>query len=149
MARSDVTTVEDYLAGLPRERCEVVAIVRDAINRQLPPGYEERMNWGMISWEVPLSRYPGTYNRQPLSFVALAAQKNHYALYLMCVYADSPVESELRRAYADAGKKLDLGKSCLRFKRLEELLLDEVVRIVAATPVETHIARHEAGRVRN
>ena len=67
----------------------------------------------------------------------------------MCVYADSPVEAELRQAYANAGKRLDMGKSCLRFKRLEDLLLPEVVRIVAATPVETHIARHEAGRVRH
>ena len=149
MPRSDAAPVEAYLAGLPAERRDVIATVRDAINRHLPPGYEERINWGMISWEIPLSRYPETYNRQPLSFVALAAQKNHYALYLMCVYADSPVEAGLRRAYAEAGKKLDLGKSCLRFKRLEDLLLPEVVRIVAATPVETHIARHKAGRVRH
>ncbi|WP_141454339.1 DUF1801 domain-containing protein [Pseudoxanthomonas sp. z9] len=149
MPRSEAATVEAYLAGLPEERRDVITTVRDAINRHLPPGYEERMNWGMISWEIPLSRYPETYNRQPLSFVALAAQKNHYALYLMCVHADSPVETELRRAYAEAGKKLDMGKSCLRFKRLEDLLLPEVVRIVAATPVEAHIARHEAGRVRN
>lgn len=149
MPRSDAATVEAYLAGLPAERRDVIASVRDAINLHLPPGYEERMNWGMISWQVPLSRYPETYNRQPLSFVALAAQKNHYALYLMCVYADSPVEAELRQAYANAGKRLDMGKSCLRFKRLEDLLLPEVVRIVAATPVETHIARHEAGRMRH
>ncbi len=149
MPRSDATTVEAYLTGLPAQRREVIAAVRDAINAHLPAGYEERMNWGMISWEVPLSRYPDTYNGQPLSFVALAAQKHHYALYLMCVYADSPVEAGLRQAYADAGKKLDLGKSCLRFKRLEDLLLPEVARIVAATPVETHIARHEAGRMRN
>lgn len=149
MPRSDATTVDAYLAGLPSERREVIATVRDAINLHLPPGYEERMNWGMISWEIPLSRYPDTYNGQPLSFAALAAQKNHYALYLMCVYVDSPAEAGLRQAYADAGRKLDLGKSCLRFKRLEDLLLPDVLRIVAATPVDAHIARHEAGRMRH
>ncbi|MGS1077664.1 DUF1801 domain-containing protein [Pseudoxanthomonas beigongshangi] len=149
MPRSDAATVDAYLAELPPERREVIATVRDAINLHLPVGYEERMNWGMISWEVPLSRYPETYNGQPLSFAALAAQKNHYALYLMCVHVDSPVEAALRHAYADAGRKLDLGKSCLRFKRLADLLLPEVLRIVAATPVDTYIARHEAGRMRH
>lgn len=149
MPRSDAATVDAYLAGLPAERRDVIAAVRDAINLHLPAGYEERMNWGMISWEVPLSRYPDTRNGQPLSFVALAAQKNHYALYLMCVYVDSPAEAGLRRAYADVGRKLDLGKSCLRFRRLEDLLLPAVVQIVAATPVAVHIARHEAGRMRH
>lgn len=149
MPRSDAATVDAYLAGLPPERRTVIATVRDAINARLPPGYEERMNWGMISWEVPLSRYPDTYNGQPLSFMALAAQKNHYALYLTWMQGDPQAEAELRRAYAEAGRTPDLGKSCLRFKRLEDLLLPAVLRIVADTPLETCIARHEAGRVRH
>lgn len=149
MARSAATTVADYLAELPSERRAVITAVRDLVNRNLPPGYEERMSWGMISWEVPLSRYPTTYNGQPLAFVALAAQKNHYALYLMCVYADSPSETELRQAYARAGRTLDFGKSCLRFKRLEDLLADDVGRLIAAVPVDTYIAHYEASRMRH
>lgn len=149
MARSTAESVDDYLAELAPERREVVAAVRGMVNRHLPPGYEERMNWGMISWQVPLARYPETYNGQPLGFVALAAQKHHYALYLMCAYADSRAEVELRQAYARAGRKIDLGKSCLRFKRLEDVLLPEVGRIIAATPVDRHLAHYEASRVRH
>lgn len=149
MARSTATRVEDYLQALPPERREVIAAVRDLVNRHLPPGYEERMNWGMISWEVPLSRYPDTDNGQPLSFAALAAQQNHYALYLMCAHADSAAEGELRAAYARAGRKLDMGKSCLRFKRLDDLLPDEIGRVIAASPVEAHIAHYQASRVRH
>ena len=149
MAKSSASTVDDYLAELPPERREVVAQVRDLVNRHLPRGYEERLSWGMISWEVPLSRYPTTYNKQPLAFVALAAQKNHYALYLMCAYADSSQEAALRKAYAQAGKKFDFGKSCLRFKGLDDLLAEPVGELIAGTPVEAHIAHYEASRVRN
>lgn len=146
MAGSKAKTVEAYLAELPPERREVVAAVRDLVNRHLPPGYAETMNWGMISWEIPLSRYPNTYNKQPLAYVALAAQKNHYALYLTCVYADSLREHRLREAYALAGKKIDIGKSCLRFKRLDDLLPAPVAEAIASTPVEDHIANYEASR---
>ncbi|MEL1265365.1 DUF1801 domain-containing protein [Pseudoxanthomonas putridarboris] len=148
MAGSKAKTVEAYLAELPEDRRAVVSSVRDLVNRHLPDGYVETMNWGMISWEVPLSRYPVTYNKQPLSYVALAAQKNHYALYLMCVHADSGHEEALRAAYAKAGRKLDMGKSCLRFKKLDDLLMPEIGRIIAATPVDAHIARYEASRAR-
>lgn len=149
MTRSTADTVDAYLAELPDERRTVISQVRDLVNRHLPPGYEERINWGMISWEVPLSRYPNTYNGQPLAFVALAAQKHHYALYLMCVYAESNLEAELRAAYARAGRKLDFGKSCLRFKTLGDLLADDVGKIIAAVPVAEHIAHYEASRMRH
>ena len=149
MVSSAATTVEAYLAELPPERREVLATVRALVNANLPEGYAEGMNWGMISWEIPLSRYPVTYNKQPLIYAALAAQKNHYALYLMCAYADSQSERDLRAAYAAAGLKLDLGKSCLRFRRLEALLQSAVAAAIASTPLETHIARYEASRVRD
>src|SRR5690606_35123491 len=116
MASSSATTVEQYLAELPPERREVVATMRALVLQHLPAGYEERMNWGMISYEVPLARYPDTYNKQPLAYAALAAQKNHYALYLNCVHAGDDREAALREAFAAAGKKLDMGKSCVRFK---------------------------------
>jgi hypothetical protein len=149
MVSSATTTIEAYLAELAPERREVIATVRALVNANLPDGYVEGMNWGMISWEIPLSRYPLTYNKQPLTYAALAAQKNHYALYLMCAYADSQSERDLRAAYAAAGLKLDLGKSCLRFRRLDALLLPAVAAAIASTPLETHIARYEASRVRD
>ena len=149
MASSAATTVEAYLAELPPERREVIATVRALVNANLPDGYAERMNWGMISWEIPLSRYPLTYNKQPLIYAALAAQKNHYALYLMGAYADSQNERDLRAAYAAAGMKLDMGKSCLRFRALEGLLRPAVAAAIASTPPETHIASYEASRVRD
>ena len=142
MVSRAATAVEAYLAELPPERREAIAMVR-------ADGYVEGMNWGIISWEIPLSRCPVTYNKQPLIYAALAAQKNHYALYLMCAYADSQSERDLRAAYAAAGLKLDLGKSCLRFRRLEALLQSAVAAAIASTPLETHIARYEASRVRD
>ncbi|HEX6069219.1 MAG TPA: DUF1801 domain-containing protein, partial [Longimicrobiaceae bacterium] len=114
MVSSRAVTVEEYLEELPPERREVIATVRDEILRNLPPGYREAMNWGMISYEIPLERYPQTYNGQPLTLAALAAQKNHYAVYLMSVYMQPDGVARLRDGFERAGKKLDIGKSCLR-----------------------------------
>ena len=149
MVSSAVATVEAYLTELPPERRAVVATVRALVNAHLPAGDVDCRHWGMISWEIPLSRYPVTYNKQPLAYAALAAQKNNYALYLMCAYSDSQIEGDLRAAYAAAGLKLDMGKSCLRFRTLEGLLQPAVAAAIASTPLETHIARYEASRVRN
>ena len=144
MVSSSARTVDDYLAELPPERRAVVAAVRDHVNAHLPPGYVESIAFGMIGWAVPLARYPGTYNGQPLAYVALAAQKNAYSLYLMGCYMDSAEDKALRAAYAKAGKKLDMGKSCLRFKSPDDLVLDEIGRIIAGTPVDEFIARYES-----
>lgn len=149
MVSSAAATVEAYLAELPPERRAVVAAVRTLVNAHLPEGYVEGMHWGMIGWVIPLSRYPVTYNKQPLIYAALAAQKNNYALYLMCAYSDSQTERDLRAAYAAAGLKLDMGKSCLRFRGLDALLQPAVATAIASTPVETHITRYEASRVRD
>ena len=149
MVSSAAATVEAYLAELPPERSAVVATVRALVNTHLPEGYVEGLHWGMIGWVIPLSRYPVTYNKQPLIYAALAAQKNNYALYLMCSYSDSQIERDLRAAYAAAGLKLDMGKSCLRFRGLDALLQPAVAAAIASTPVETHITRYEASRVRD
>jgi hypothetical protein len=148
MASSKAKTVDDYLKELPEDRRAVVSAVRDLVNRHLPAGYVEAMSWGMISWEIPLSRYPATYNRQPLAYVALAAQKQYYALYLMACYANSTQDVALRNAYADAGKALDMGKSCLRFKALDDLRPEVIGGVVASTPVDAHIAQYQASRAR-
>lgn len=146
MASSKAKTVEDYLAELPPERREVVTAVRQFILRYLPEGYQETMNWGMISYEIPLERYPNTYNKQPLAYVALAAQKNYYSLYLMGVYADSDQEARLRDEFQQAGKKLDMGKSCVRFRKLDNLHLDAIAHAIAAVTPDEYIAHYEANR---
>jgi hypothetical protein len=119
--RSDATTPEAYLAELAEDRREVVASVRDLVNGHIDPGFEEGMDFGMITWAVPLARYPETYNKRPLSYVALAAQKNYYSLYLMGAYEDSEQEAWIRREFDRAGLRCDLGKCCLRFRKLEDL----------------------------
>jgi len=144
--KSSAMTVEDYLAELPEDRRAVVAAVREVIVENLPKGYRESMNWGMISYEVPLERYPTTYNGQPLAYAALAAQKNFFALYLMCVYGDAAREKWLADEFKKAGKKLGMGKSCLRFKKLEDLPLAAIGRLIAGVPVDEFIKRYEAAR---
>ena len=146
MVSSAAKTVDAYLAGLPPERRAVVATVRDVVNAHLPPGYEEAMNWGMVSWEIPLSRYPVTYNKQPLGFAALAAQKNSYSLYLMSVEAGSERERQLREAAAALGRKLDMGKCCLRFKQADHLPLQAIGALIASVPVDACLAQYESAR---
>lgn len=146
MAQSAAATVEEYLAELPEDRRAVVAAVRDLVLRHLPAGYVEEMGFGMICYNVPLREYPQTYNKQPLCYAGLAAQKRHYALYLMNVYQDGEEERRLRDAFAAAGLKLDMGRSCLRFRRLDDLVLDAVGAAVARTPPPAFIAQYEASR---
>ena len=148
MAGSTAATADAYIAALAPERRAVMAAVRDVVRTALPAGYVETMNWGMISYEVPLERYPATGNGQPLSYAALAAQRSYCALYLMGAYGDPEQVAQLRRAFAAAGKKLDMGKSCLRFNRVEDLPLPAIAEVIASTPPETLIARYEAGRKR-
>lgn len=144
MVSSKATTPAAYLASLPPERRKVIAAVRDVIKKRLPKGYVETMNWGMLAYEVPLSRYPDTYNKQPLMYLALAAQKNNYAFYMTGVSNDKALMDRLAAAYKAAGKKLDMGKSCLRFKSLDELPLDVIGDIVASTTVERRIEVEDA-----
>ena len=146
MVSSKAATPEAYLAELPQDRAILISEVRDLVNAALPSGYIERMGSGMIVWEVPLERYPITYNKQPLMFAALAAQKNYNALYLVCAYTDEARDDELRDAYKAAGRKIDMGKSCLRFKTRDGVLDAAVSKIISETPVETLIAGYEASR---
>src|SRR5438552_110345 len=92
MPRSSAKSVDEYLNELPPERRKAIAAVRKVIHDNLPDGYEEAVSWGMISYEITLSRYASTYNKQPLSYLALAAQKNYNAIYLMRVYGDKAQE---------------------------------------------------------
>jgi len=148
MVSSKAATPETYIGELPPERKALVSKVRDLVNANLPPGYFERMNWGMISWELPLERYSGTYNGQPLVYAGLAAQKNHVALYLNCIYASEERTQQLREAYEAAGKTLDMGKSCVRFKKSEDVAEDVLARAIASVPVESFIADYERTRAK-
>lgn len=146
MARSTAKSVAAYLEELPADRRQAIATVRAVIQKNLPVGYEEAMNWGMISYEIPLSSYSATYNKQPLSYVALAAQKNYNAIYLMRVYGDMEQEKKLRDAFKKEGKKLDMGKSCVRFRSAEDLPLDAIGELVASTRPKEWIAIFEGSR---
>ncbi len=143
MVQSKATTVAVYLKELPAERRKIVSAVRKLIKSRLPPGYEEAMNWGMITYQVPLKRFPKTYNGQPLMYAALAAQKNNYSLHLMCAYQNQELHARLIAARSKSGKKLDLGKACIRFKQLSDLPLDVIGEIVASVPVEKYLAVYE------
>lgn len=141
--RSEATTVTEYLKSLPAERRKVVSSVRDVIKANLPKGYQERMGWGMISYEVPLKTFPKTYNGHPLLFAALAAQKNNYAIYLMNAYGDPATAAKLKEAFKKSGKKLDMGKSCIRFKRLDDIPLAAIGETIASTPLKLYLERYE------
>ena len=120
MVKSDAPTVESYLAELPPERREALEAVREVILANLPQGYEECMVFGMIGYVIPLSRYPKTYNNQPLALAALASQKRHMAVYLNNVYGDPETLEWFTSAYEASGKRLDMGKSCVRFTKTRE-----------------------------
>jgi hypothetical protein len=144
MARSDAPTPDAYLAELPADRAAEIARVRDTVNASLPDGFVERMAWGMISWEVPLEKSGRTYNGQPLVYAALAVQKNHNALYLNCVYGSAERTEELRQRFATSGRKLDMGKSCVRFRKATDLDLDAIAEAIAAVTPDAYIAQTNA-----
>jgi hypothetical protein len=144
--RTDATTVEDYLASLPEDRRETISTIRDVVNENLPEGYEETISFGMISWAIPLEDYPDTYNGQPLGIAALASQKNHMSLYLMGLYSSDPELEWFKQAYDERDLKLDMGKSCVRFKRLDQVPLDVVGEVIAKVPPALYIERYEAAR---
>ena len=146
MARRLVASIPDYLAALPPDRRKAIAAVRKVIRANLPPGFKEGPQYGMIGYYVPLSRFPDTYNGQPLAYVSLASQKRHNALYLMGLYSDSDAAEDFRRRWTEDGRRLDMGKSCLRFQDPADLRSDLVAEVVAATPPDRLIELHQQAR---
>jgi hypothetical protein len=132
---SPALTVEQYLASHPADRRAELERVRRVVRKRLPAGYVEGIGYGMIVYSVPLSVYPDTYNKQPLGYAALASQKNYLTLHLMPVYGDKAQEQRLRDAFAAKGKKLDMGKACIRFRRADDLDLDVIGDIIASVPM--------------
>lgn len=136
-------TIEDYLDALEPARRETVARARALVNEHLPEGFVEVMQYGMISWVIPLEHYAYTYNGEPLAVVSLASQKRHVALYLHGVYLDPDAEALLRDGFERADAKLDMGKSCLRFRRWEDVVPDAVGAALAAIPPSRFIELYE------
>lgn len=141
-------TSDDWIAHLPEPQADTARRACELVRAAIPAGYTEAIAPGMVTWTVPLARYPDTYNRQPLAYIALAARKTGCALYLTGVYQDPQADARLRTAYAQAGQKIDLGKSCLRFGRFEDLHADAVAAEIASLPVAAFIAQHKAVRAR-
>ena len=144
--QSKADTVSEYLAELPADRRAAIETVRDTILAHLPPGYAESMRWGMITYEVPLEAYPDTYNGQPLMYAALASQKNHMAVYLSGIYSDDEARERFEEAYRATGKRYDVGKSCVRFKKLDDLPLEVIGDAIAKRPVDDFVEAYTAGR---
>ena len=139
-------TVAEYIASLPEDRRGAIKAVRTVVKKNLPAGYKEGMDYGFIGWTVPLSVYPDTYNGQPLCYAALANQKNHMALYLMAAYAEGPIKQRLVKGFRAAGKKLDMGKSCIRFKTIDALPLDVIGEAVSRVSVDDYVATYHRSR---
>jgi hypothetical protein len=139
--------VKEYLARLPAERRAAIEAVRKVILQNLDDDYQEGMQYGMIGYFVPHSVYPAGYHcdpKQPLPFAGLASQKNHMSLYLMCIYGITGQSEWFRKEWAKTGKKLDMGKSCIRFKKLDDLALPLIGRAISRVPAKKFIAQYEA-----
>ncbi|MHA2251962.1 MAG: DUF1801 domain-containing protein [Candidatus Kariarchaeaceae archaeon] len=141
--QSKAETVEEYLGELSVDRREILSKVREVVLDNLPDGYEEVMQYGMISYVIPLEVFPKTYNKQPLSYLSLASQKNHIALYMNNIYADKKLKEWFVKEYKASGKKLDMGKSCVRFKKLENLPLDVIAKTVTQTSTDEFITLYK------
>ena len=144
MVSSAATSVDQYLRSLPAARRREIEAVREVVRANLPSGYIESIEHGMIAYAVPLARFPDTYNGKALCFAALAAQKNHNALYLMGCYMDPALDQALRNGAEREGKKLDMGKSCVRFRSADDLPLRTIGTMIAKTPVSKLVALHDA-----
>ena len=154
--KSSATTVEQYLASLPEDRRSAIAAVRDVILKNLDKDYEEGMQYGMIGYYVPHRIFPAGYHcnpKEPLTFAGLASQKNHMALYLMSLYGGCGPSNEaspdshanwFQQAWRKTGKKLDMGKSCIRFKSLDDLPLQVIGEAIKRIPAKKWITIYSA-----
>jgi len=142
-------TVSQWLASVPAERKDAINAVRDAVNEHLPQGYEETVDWGMLAWVVPLATLPNTHNGHPLMLAALGAHTKLMTIYLMSVYGDPKIRREFETAYKKTGKKLDMGGSCVHFKKFDDLPLDVVGNTIARVPVDEYVERYLHSRTKS
>src|SRR5437868_6517663 len=144
--QSIAKTVEEYLKSLPEDRRAAISAVRDVIRKNLDKDYEEGMLYGMIGYFVPHRIFPEGYHcdpTKPLMFIALGSQKNHMALYLSGIYGSEDEAKWFKAAWAKSGKKLDIGKSCVRFKKVEDLALDVLGGSVKRIPAKVYVKRYQ------
>ncbi len=146
MASIQADSVEEYLSKLPENRKDSFLEVRKMINDNLSDGFVESVNWGMLSYEIPLEVYPETYNGEPLMFCALAAQKRHLSLYMMSVYQNPEQREILLNAFDELGVKPNMGKSCLRFTNVKKIPLQILGELISDCTMEEFIKSYEKGR---
>jgi uncharacterized protein YdhG (YjbR/CyaY superfamily) len=142
LMRSEADNIVDYLKALPDDRRTALEAVREVIVANLPNGIVETINWGMISYEVPLAIAPNTYNGKPLSYAGLASQKRHMAVYLSGIYGDPTLRATFEERYRATGLRMDMGKSCVRFTRLQDLPLDLIGWAVSALTLQQFVDMH-------
>jgi hypothetical protein len=146
MVKTAAKSPDDYVKSLPPDRRAAIETVRKVILDNLPQGYEEYFLAGMLMYSVPLKRLPDTYNGHPLAYAALASQKNYMSVYLMSAYGDKKTDQWLRAEFQRRGKRLDMGKSCIRFKSVDDLPLDVIGEAIAKTPVDAWIRVYRQSR---
>ena len=146
MVSTSPKTPDEYIATLPDDRRRAIGALRDVVRRNLPEGYEEGMEFGMIAWYVPLERFGDTYNGHPLGLAALASHKQYISLYLNSVYGDPQLADWFRDRYGKSGKRLNMGKSCLRFRSLEDVPLDVIGETIAKVPLDRFVEHYRAAR---
>ena len=146
MNSSTPASIKEYLNCLPEDRQKALTVVRNLIIKNLPAGYKEVIKQGMISYVIPLERYPDTYNGQPLAIVSLTSQKNYMSVYMMCVYGSKEMKDWFIKEYQKTGKKLDIGKSCIRFKKAEDLALELIGEAIQKVPVKKYLEIYEQAR---
>lgn len=145
--QSRCKTVQDYLASLPDDRRHALEAIRKVILANLDKDLREGMQYGMIGYFVPHDVYPPGYHcdpKQPLPYAGLASQKNHMSLYLFCSYNSPAQQAWFQREWTKTGRKLDMGKACIRFKKLDDLPLDLIGSAVARVPAKEFIAHYES-----
>jgi hypothetical protein len=141
------TTVAQYFASLPADRREALQAVRKVINDNIDTPFEEGLQYGMPAWFLPHSVYPSGYHcdrTQPLPFASIASQKNHMAIYLFCIYTQEGEEERFRSDWLESGRKLDMGKSCVRFKKLDDVALDVLAKAIRRATAKKFVASYEA-----
>jgi hypothetical protein len=146
MATKTASTVGQYLKTLPADRRRSILAVRQVVLDNLPAGYEETIEWGAIAYAIPLETYSDTYNGRPLCIAALAAGKNYCSLHLLAVYGHAPTRKWFEEQFKQSGKKLDMGKACVRFRTAEDLPLDVIAKVIARVPPDKYIKTYEESR---
>lgn len=145
--QSKAATVNEYVAELPEDRQKIVNEFRKVVKKNMPKGFQECMNYGMIGWVVPHSKYPAGYHcnpKDPLPFMGLASQKNSVNFYHMGIYGDPRLLKWFTDEHAKASpKKLDMGKSCVRYKKLEDIPFKLIGELAAKISPDQWIAQYE------